>query len=262
MTGRRPVPRRARSLPATAHVQRLGALRRSGSTRRRRRPRRHPPAAPHARRPGRTPCLSRLESPAARRRRRRAPRAAPPARRTARAARGRSRPPRPAAPAARSDRRSPSDSADRGAEGVGGADQRPDVPGVGHVPERERDRPLLERRQVAAPVDADHARRVRHRRDPGEQLRLDVLAGDEQVDRLDPSGAGRVDEILALADEQAELVPLPPALQLADQLQARVGGGGDHARNTEAGLGPVRPGLEPAGRLSPGRRSCRTRPGR
>jgi hypothetical protein len=71
---------------------------------------------------------------------------------------------------------------------------------------------------------------VRHRRDPGEQCRLDVLAGDEQVDRLDPRRRRRVDEILTLGDEQSELVPLPPALQLPDQLQARVGRGGNQCQ--------------------------------
>jgi hypothetical protein len=39
---------------------------------------------------------------------------------------------------------------------------------------------------------------VRQRRDCGEQLGLDVLAGDEQLDRLDPGCTCCVDEILAL----------------------------------------------------------------
>ena len=58
-------------------------------------------------------------------------------------------------------------------------------------------------RQVVAAVDADRARRVRQRRELGEQLGRHRLAGDEQLDRLDPRRARRVDEILALDDEQA-----------------------------------------------------------
>jgi hypothetical protein len=52
------------------------------------------------------------------------------------------------------------------------------------VPERQRKvaRPA---RQVRATVDPDGARRVRQRRDLREELGLDVLPGDEQVDRLD-----------------------------------------------------------------------------
>ena len=63
---------------------------------------------------------------------------------------------------------------------------------------------------------------MRERRDLGEQLRLDVLAGDEQVDGLDPRGARGGDEVLPLGDEQPELLPLPPRLELADELQPRV----------------------------------------
>jgi len=86
------------------------------------------------------------------------------------------------------------------------------------VPERERRRPRPAR-QVLAPVDADRARRVRERRDLGEQLRRDGLAGDEQVDRRDPGSARRVDEILALRDEQPELVAPAPVTELADELE-------------------------------------------
>ncbi len=108
---------------------------------------------------------------------------------------------------------------DGGTERVGGADQRADVPGIGDPPERQRHRPRLGRRQVVAPVDADHARRMGRGRDLGEQLRLDVLARNEQLDRL---GGRRLDEILALADEQPELVAPAPLVQLADELQLLV----------------------------------------
>jgi len=37
-----------------------------------------------------------------------------------------------------------------------------------------------------------------------------------------------VDEILPLADEKAELRALPPTLESANELQARVARGGDH----------------------------------
>ena len=79
------------------------------------------------------------------------------------------------------------------------------------------------RRQVGPPVDADHARRMRRRRDLGEQRRLDVLARDEQLDRL---GGRRRDEILALAGEEAELVAPAPLVQLAHELQLLVVAGG------------------------------------
>ena len=64
---------------------------------------------------------------------------------------------------------------DAGAERIRRAEQRPDVARIGDMPERERHRPHAAR-QVVAPVDADHARRVRERRHLGEQRRLDVLA--------------------------------------------------------------------------------------
>ena len=116
---------------------------------------------------------------------------------------------------------------DAGAERVGRAQQRADVARVADVPERERQRPRAVR-QVCAAVDADHARRVRERRELGDERRLDVLAGDEQVDRLDAGSARGLDEILALADEQPLLLALPPRLeQPPDQLQLRVVRGRD-----------------------------------
>jgi hypothetical protein len=46
---------------------------------------------------------------------------------------------------------------------------------------------------------------VTERRDLGEQLRLDGLPGDEQLDRLEPGGDRRVDEVLALDREEPQL---------------------------------------------------------
>ena len=77
-------------------------------------------------------------------------------------------------------------------------------------------------RQIGATEDGEHARRVRECRDLREQLRLDVLAGDEPVDRLRAGGEPGLDEILSLAHEQPEPLALPARLQPADQLQARV----------------------------------------
>ena len=119
---------------------------------------------------------------------------------------------------------------DRGAERVGGAQQRADVAGIGDVPERERRLARLAR-QGGGAVDADDARRVRQRRDRGQQLRLDVLARDEQLDRLDPGGARRRDEILALDGEEPELLALALLREeLADELQRRVRRRGDQRR--------------------------------
>jgi hypothetical protein len=64
-------------------------------------------------------------------------------------------------------------------------------------------------------------------RDLGEQRRLDVLARDEQLDRLPARRAAGVDEILALGDEQPELVAPAPLAQLADELELLVVAGGD-----------------------------------
>jgi hypothetical protein len=40
------------------------------------------------------------------------------------------------------------------------------------------------------------------RRDLGQQVRRDVVTGDEQLDRVDPGADRRVDEVLALDGEQ------------------------------------------------------------
>jgi hypothetical protein len=53
----------------------------------------------------------------------------------------------------------------------------------------------------------------------GQQCRLDRLPRNEQLHRLD---RGRLDEILALDDEEAELVTPAPFPELADELQPLV----------------------------------------
>jgi hypothetical protein len=63
---------------------------------------------------------------------------------------------------------------------------------------------------------------MRQRRNLGEQLRQNVLPGDEQLDRLDPRIEGRLDEILALGRELPELVSPAARLQLADELERLV----------------------------------------
>ena len=64
---------------------------------------------------------------------------------------------------------------------------------------------------------------------PLEPLELDRPLGvDERLDRPDAGGEAGGDEILALADEQAELRALPSRRKLAHELQARVRGRSDH----------------------------------
>jgi hypothetical protein len=63
---------------------------------------------------------------------------------------------------------------------------------------------------------------VRERRDLGEQLGRDGLARDEQLDRLEPGIRRGVDEVLALRDEQPELVTPAPVMELADELEPLV----------------------------------------
>ena len=80
--------------------------------------------------------------------------------------------------------------------------------------------------QVGAAVDGDHPRRMRRARDVGEQLRLDVLAR-RAAGR--PARGGRRDRVLALDEEEPELVAPAPVVQLADELQALVVLARDHA---------------------------------
>jgi hypothetical protein len=60
---------------------------------------------------------------------------------------------------------------------------------------------------------------VRERRHLRQQRRLDVLPGNEQLDR--PDAVGR-EQILALDDEQPKLVAPAPVVELADELEPLV----------------------------------------
>jgi hypothetical protein len=51
---------------------------------------------------------------------------------------------------------------------------------------------------------------VRERRDSREQLLSHVFPHDEQLHRLEPPGEARLDEVLALADEEPQLLALAP----------------------------------------------------
>ena len=109
-------------------------------------------------------------------------------------ARGRPRRRTRAAPSGRRGLRIPRGGAPqpRGTEGVCRADERADVARVGDPPERGF--LTFSDREVPAPVDADRARGMGQRGDAGEQLRLDGLAGDEQMHRLDARVPGSGDE--------------------------------------------------------------------
>jgi hypothetical protein len=63
---------------------------------------------------------------------------------------------------------------------------------------------------------------VPERRHLGQQLRRDRLARDKEVDGRDPGRRGSGDEILALRDEQPELVSPAPVAELADELEPLV----------------------------------------
>jgi hypothetical protein len=60
---------------------------------------------------------------------------------------------------------------------------------------------------------------VRERRHLRQQRRLDILPGNEQLDR--PDVVGR-EQILALDDEQPKLVAPAPVVELADELEPLV----------------------------------------
>ena len=78
-------------------------------------------------------------------------------------------------------------------------------------------------RQRGGPEDADDAGRMSQRRDGGEQLRLDRLARNEELDRLDPGGGCGLDQVLTLDREEPELLALAFLRQeLPDELQRRV----------------------------------------
>jgi hypothetical protein len=69
-----------------------------------------------------------------------------------------------------------------------------------------------------------------HRRDPGQEIGLDVLAGSEHLHRLDACVVGCLDEIFALDHEQPLLLALSPRLeQPVDQPQLGIVGRRDHS---------------------------------
>ena len=68
---------------------------------------------------------------------------------------------------------------------------------------------------------------MRQGRDVGEQRRLDILAGDEKLYRLDPGG--RLNQVLTFRDEELQLVTPAPVVELADELEPLVVAGGDQA---------------------------------
>ena len=121
---------------------------------------------------------------------------------------------------------------ERRAQRVGSSDQRPDVARVADVPEGEPDGRLAAR-QVAPAEDADDPRRMAERRDVGQQRRLDVFARDEQLSGFDSDAARRSNEVFALGDEEAELVPPAAVLELADELELLVVARGDQALRAE-----------------------------
>jgi hypothetical protein len=78
---------------------------------------------------------------------------------------------------------------------------------------------------------------VPKRRHVREQLRLDVLARDEQLDRLDAGGRRSLDEIFALGGEEPRLLPvLARREELADEAELRVLAGGDQVSSARAGI--------------------------
>src|SRR5919106_899501 len=90
------------------------------------------------------------------------------------------------------------------------------------------------------------------------------LGIDESLHRLEAGIEAGGDEILALAGEEPELLALPPRRELAKELQARIGGGGDHPGAPAPDRGRRAPRgrrLRPRARPSPGLRSRRTPPG-
>jgi hypothetical protein len=59
-------------------------------------------------------------------------------------------------------------------------------------------------------------------RDLGQQPRLDVLACDEQLDRLDSRQPRRIDEVLPLRSEQPQLVTPARLVKLSNELELLV----------------------------------------
>jgi hypothetical protein len=60
------------------------------------------------------------------------------------------------------------------------------------------------------------------RRDLGEQRRLDVLTGNQTLDLLEAAIERGDDEVLALEEEEPELVAPASLVQLADELELLV----------------------------------------
>src|SRR5680860_451212 len=96
--------------------------------------------------------------------------------------------------------------------------------------------------------------------DLGQQLRLDLLAGEaaargaEPEARLDTRGQPRLDQVLALGREQALALAMPAIAQLADQLQLLVVGAGNHPVSVRVGrIFSWNRGNEKAGRKRPAR---------
>ena len=54
---------------------------------------------------------------------------------------------------------------------------------------------------------------MRHRRDLGQQVRLDVLARTQELNRLEARIVRGLNEVLALGDEQPLLLALAPRLE-------------------------------------------------
>jgi hypothetical protein len=70
---------------------------------------------------------------------------------------------------------------------------------------------------------------MRQRGDLRQQLRLDVVACDEQLGRLDPGRTRCLDKVLSLGDEEPQLVPPAALVELADELELLVLARGDQA---------------------------------
>ena len=102
------------------------------------------------------------------------------------------------------------------------------------MPEAQPDRRTESSRKVGLPEDGDHAGRVAERRELGHEGRLNLLrlpepVGErrslgvhEHLDGLDPRIQSGLDQVLALADEEAELFALAPSRELPDELQAGI----------------------------------------
>jgi hypothetical protein len=65
------------------------------------------------------------------------------------------------------------------------------------------------------------------RRDLCQQLRLDVFTGDQQLGRLDPDRRRCVNDVLALGNEETELLAPAAVVELPDELELLVLARGD-----------------------------------